>query len=72
LADVYGKIVDPKKVFATVQLQASQNQQFKDQFEQLTEDEKFIFLQYANLLKMYQVDKARFQQEITNIVQRSL
>lgn len=72
LADVYGKIIDAKKVFTAVQLQASQNAQFKDQFDQLTEDEKFIFLQYANLLKMYQVDKTRFQQEITNIVQRSL
>lgn len=73
LADVFGKKIDIQKTWLTIQYYLSKNiPNFQKSIKELTEDEKFILLQYLNIITLNQTNPQQYNQMLSNLIQQSL
>jgi len=75
IADVFGKMIDEQKVMKVVQTRFASNNNFA-QVEpfvaELTQDERFVVVQYLSLYSVYNSNPSQFQMAVQNILSQSL
>ncbi len=72
IADMFWKIIDESTVKTVIALQAQQSPQFVSQFESLNQDERFVVVQYLNLMNAAWSDTSQFQQQVQRLLSQSL
>jgi len=73
IADIYGKIIDEAKVINTMNVYISNPNNVWAMVATLTQDERFVFIQYLNLYSvLQQKNTQQYQEMINNIMMTSL
>jgi hypothetical protein len=73
IADVYGKVIDEAKLTNLVNKASTSGfPSIQPSIKELSQDERFVLLNYLNILTTYNKQPAQFGSIATNIINQSL